>query len=192
MFSLLRTPLCRPFRRIAKDSRGVSAVEFALILPVMLTIYLGGNELSHALTIARKVTHVTSSLGDLVTQTKALNDTDMNKIFDAARAIMTPYATTSDLFRIKISSIRIDANSKAWVDWSRALQDTPLTKGAPFNGLPAGVLVPNTYVVTAEVHYSYTPLLGYQMTGTFDLKDQFYLRPRLTPCVSMAPDVCVP
>jgi len=186
MFSLLRTPLWRPFRRIAKDARGVSAVEFALILPVMLTIYLGGNELSHALTIARKVTHVTSSLGDLVTQAKWLSASDVDKIFDAAKAIMTPYATTADLFKVKISGVRIDASGKAWVDWSRALQDTPLTKDAPFNGLPAGVLVPNTHIVAAEVHYLYKPMLGYQMTGTFDLKDQFYLRPRLNE------EVCYP
>lgn len=180
MLSLLRTPLWRPFRRFAKDARGISAVEFALILPVMLTIYLGGNELSHALTIARKVTHVTSSLGDLVTQSKALNDADMVKIFDAAMAIMTPYPTTADLFRVKVSGIRIDAAGNAFVDWSRALQDTPLTKDAPVNGLPAGVLVPNTHIVTAEVHYSYKPMIGYTLTGTFDLKDQFYLRPRLS------------
>ena len=79
MLSLLRTPLWRPFRRFAKDARGVSAVEFALILPLMLTLYLGGNELTHALTIARKVTHATSSLGDLVTQTKAVSAADMTK-----------------------------------------------------------------------------------------------------------------
>jgi Flp pilus assembly protein TadG len=183
MFSLLRTPLWRPFRRIAEDTRGISAVEFALILPVMLTIYLGGNELSHALTIARKVTHVTSSLGDLVTQSKVLSATDVDKIFDAAKSIMTPYATTADLFKIKLSGVRIDNNGKAWVDWSRALQDTPLTQDAPFNGLPAGVLVPNTHIVAAEVHYSYKPMLGYTLTGTFDLQDQFYLRPRLSESV---------
>ena len=183
MLSLLRTPLWRPFRRFAKDTRGISAVEFALILPVMLTIYLGGNELSHALTIARKVTHVTSALGDLVTQSKVISATDMDKIFDAAVAIMTPYPTTADLFRVKISGVRIDTNGKAWVDWSRAYQDTALTTDAPVNGIPSGVLVPDTHIVMAEVHYNYQPMIGYTLTGTFDLKDQFYLRPRLSEAV---------
>ena len=32
--------------RLAGDERGVSAVEFALLLPVMLTLYLGGVEVS--------------------------------------------------------------------------------------------------------------------------------------------------
>jgi hypothetical protein len=38
-------------------------------------------------------------------------------------------------------------------------------------------------LVTAEVHYTYTPTIGYIMTGNFDLHDKFYLRPRLVDCV---------
>lgn len=184
MINLLRTPLWRPFRRIAKDARGVSAVEFAIILPVMLTLYMGGNELGHALTIARKVTHVTSSLGDLVTQAKVLTEADVSNVFDASASVMTPYPTTD--LKIKLTGVRIDAAGKAWVAWSRALHDTPLTKDAPFTGLPAAVKTADSFVIAAEVHYPYTPGVGYVMTGTFDLKDQFYLRPRLSK------EVCVP
>ena len=78
-----------------------------------------------------------------------------------------------------MSGIRIDAGGIAKVAWGSAFQDTPLAVGAPFS-LPAGVAVPNTFIVTAEVHYAYTPVIGYTLTGTFDLKDQFYLRPRLS------------
>lgn len=180
--SLLRAPLWRPFQRIAKDARGVSAVEFALILPLMLTIYLGGNELSHALTIARKVTHVTSTLGDLVTQSKVVTATDLDGIMDAATSVMEPYGTTE--LRIILSGIRIDAAGNAWVAWSHAFQDAPLVTDAPFNDLPAGITVPSTFIVTAEVHYNYTPVIGYTFTGDFDLKDNFYLRPRFSPEVT--------
>ena len=172
-----------PFVRLAVDRSGVSAVEFALILPVMLTIYLGGVELSDALIIARKVTHVTSSLGDLVTQSKSISDDDMSNILDAAASVMTPYSTGS-LLKIRISEIKFDSSSKATVAWSDARNDTPLTKGSTVTGLPSAVVQPNTYIVTAEVHYAYTPTIGYILTGTFDLHDQFYLRPRLSDCIS--------
>ncbi len=172
-----------PIVWLVRDRRGVSAVEFALILPVMLTLYLGGVELSDALIIQRKVTHVTSSLGDLVTQAKSISDNDMSNILDAAASVMTPYSTGS-LLKIRISQIKIDGNGKATVTWSDARNDTPLTKGATITGLPAAVAQANTYIVTAEVHYSYTPTIGYLMTGSFDLNDEFYLRPRLTDCIS--------
>ena len=180
-FSLGR--LLRPLIRLCRDRRAVSAVEFALILPLMLTLYLGGSELSHALIIARKVTHVTSSLGDLVTQSKTITDSDMSNILDAAASVMTPY-TTASLLKIKVSGISIDSKGKATVMWSDARNDTPLTKNTVITNLPAAVLTPSTFIVTAEVHYAYTPTIGYLMTGTFDLKDQFYLRPRLSDCIS--------
>lgn len=175
--------LAEPFIRLVRDRRAVSAVEFALILPLMLAIYLGGNELSHALTIARKVTHVTSSLGDLVTQSKKITNVDMTNILNAAASVMTPYPTGT-LLKIRVSGITIDANSVAKVTWSDALNDTPLAVNSIVNNLPAQVKTPSTFVVTAEVHYAYTPVIGYVMTGTFDLKDQFYLRPRLSDTIT--------
>jgi Flp pilus assembly protein TadG len=181
--------LTRPLFRLASDRRGVSAVEFALILPLMMTLYLGGNELSHALTIARKVTHVTSSLGDLITQSKTITDADMANILNAATAVMTPYPTGL-LLKIKVSGIDIDATGKATVAWSDAQNDTALTVGAVVTNLPAAVKTPSTFIVTAEVHYAYTPAIGYVLTGTFDLKDQFYLRPRLSDCISRPPVIC--
>ena len=60
------------WRRLAGDQRAVSAVEFALILPIMLLLLFGGVELGDALTIDRKVTHVTSTISDLVAQSKTI------------------------------------------------------------------------------------------------------------------------
>ena len=52
----------------AHDERGVSAVEFALLLPLMVTLYLGGVEVSQGLTIDRKVTLVARTVADLAAQ----------------------------------------------------------------------------------------------------------------------------
>jgi Flp pilus assembly protein TadG len=173
--------------RFAADESGVSAVEFALILPIMLTLYFGAVELGDALTINRKVTHVTSSLSDLVTQSKTISDSDMDNILDAATAVMTPYAA-SDL-TMKVTGVTIDANGVAKVAWSDARNTTALTKGASIT-VPAAVKLPNTFLVTAEVHYSYTPIFGYVMIGTFDLNDSFYLRPRLSDKVCRNTPTC--
>src|SRR5476651_1523421 len=44
MRAAFRKFLWRPIRRLVNDRRAVSAVEFALVLPVMLTLYVGGNQ----------------------------------------------------------------------------------------------------------------------------------------------------
>ncbi len=174
----------RPFRRLLKDRSAISAVEFALLLPLMLTLYIGGIQLSDALTISRKVTHVTSSLGDLVTQSKSITNADMTNILDAASSVMAPYSSTP--LEIKVSGISIDSNGKATVAWSDARNATALTVGSTVT-LPGAVDQPNSFLVTAEVHYPYTPSIGYVLTGSFDLHDQFYLRPRLSDTITRKP-----
>ena len=167
--------LFRPFNRMAGDRSGVSAVEFALILPIMLTLYIGGNEFGHALTLKRKITHVTSSIADLVTQSKTISNSDMENILDAAEEILWPYSGTG--MRIVVTLIAIDEDNNATVVWSDARNDTELEDGATVT-VPADVDVADTFVVRAEAHIDYTPQIGYVLTGTVDLGDRFYLRPR--------------
>ncbi len=169
----------KPFLR---DRSAVSALEFALVLPIMLTLYMGGVELGSALTIDRKVTQVTSTLADLVTQSKALSTSDMQNIFDAATSIIAPYTSTP--LTMKVTEVKIDSTGKATVAWSVARNDTALTTGATVT-LPTAVATPSTWVVMSEVHYPYTPSIGYVMTGTYDLSDKFYLRPRLVSQVCL-------
>ena len=76
----------------------------------MLTLYFGGIEVSDALTIDRKVTHVTSSLADLVTQAKSITNSDMANILDASASVMAPYAVGS--LQITVTEISIDPRAR--------------------------------------------------------------------------------
>ncbi len=174
MLRFLPRPLAR---RFGVDQSGVSAVEFALILPIMLLLYFGAVELGDALTIKRKVTSVTSSLTDLVTQSKTISDSDMKNILNAAKIMISPYDESK--LKIKITGVKIDSKGQATVAWSDALNDTPNAKNASI-ALPDAVKTNDSFMVTTEVHYDYTPTFGYVMTGNFDLNDQYYMRPRLS------------
>jgi len=57
--------IAKPVRRLARDERGVSAVEFAMLLPLMLTLYLGAVEISQGIAADRKVTLVSRTVADL-------------------------------------------------------------------------------------------------------------------------------
>ncbi len=163
--------------RLARDRTAVSAVEFALILPLMLTLYIGGIQISEALSINRKVSHVTSTLADLVTQSKSLTNSDMNNIFDASSSVMAPYSV--DTLQITVSEIKIDANGNASVVWSDARNANALSVGSSVT-LPAAIAQANSYVVAAIAKYPFTPVIGYVLTGSFDLKSTYYLKPRLS------------
>lgn len=167
--------------RFRRDRSGISAVEFALLLPVMLAIYFGGYEVSEGVTIDRKVTHVTSSLGDLVAQSRTISNADMTNILNAASAVMNPYPT--DTLKIVVTGVTIDAKGKATVSWSDARNATAYAKGATIS-VPADLATANSFLVLTEVYYTYTPAIGYVLTGSIPLDDKAYLRPRLSDTVT--------
>jgi Flp pilus assembly protein TadG len=170
-----------PLARLVRDRSGVSAVEFALILPVMLTLYIGGVEVSEGLSIDRKVNHVTSTLADLVTQSKSLSDSDVTNIFDASSAVMAPYPAGP--LQITVYEIYVDSTGAAKVVWSAARNATAPVVGSAVT-LPASVAQTSTHIVAAVAQYPYTPVIGYVLTGSFTLSSTYYLRPRLSTCVT--------
>ena len=171
-------------RRFAADERGLSALEFALILPIMVGLYLGGVEVGDAFTIKRKVTNTASALADLVAQSRTVSANDIKNIFDVSEAMIVPYE--DDKLKMRISGIEIDSKGKATVKWSDARNHTAFAKNAAI-AVPDGVNQKDTFLVLAEVHYDYKPTFGYVLTGTFDLNEQFYLRPRISNDVDRVP-----
>ena len=106
-------------RRLKADNEGVAAVEFALLLPVMLTMYMGCVELSSGYSCLRKVDALARAMSDLTSQSPAAIDaTAMNEIVASSKGVMQPFDTT--LARVAVSSI-IVPNAlplKAYTDWS--------------------------------------------------------------------------
>lgn len=158
-----------------RDKSGLSAIEFALILPIMITMYVGAVELSHALTVDRRVSSVASAVADLTAQTDKVDTNQVQDIFTASTSILTPYSVTP--ISIVLTSVVADADNKTTVDWSCAHKGAAHAEGSEFT-LPAGLTQPFSSVVVAEVTYSYTPPLGKAIVGGITMSDTFYLRPR--------------
>lgn len=170
-------------RRFVSERRGVSAVEFALILPVMMVIYAGCGELTTALVLDRKVSRAASTISDLVAQQSSVSTTLMGNIFDATAAILEPF--DSSVAKVVIVVVNVTSSGQS-VAWSKTRNDTAATTGsAP----PSGLTVPSTIasvgdqVVVGRVTYSYTsPFANFMksITGstTYNLNHVFYLKPR--------------
>jgi len=170
----------RQLREFPHDERGISAVEFAMLLPLMVTLYLGGVEVSQAIAIDRKTTVVARSVGDLVAQTTEVSTTDMTSILAAATAIVAPYSDTK--LKVTVSSVKIDAQNVAKIAWSDTKNGTARAVGSTVT-LPGALNTAGTWLVWAEAEYEYTPAIGYVITGSMNLTDQIYMRPRQSDCV---------
>jgi len=176
--------LAEPFARshaFVRDQRGVSAVEFAMLLPLMVALYLGAVEISQGIGADRKVTLTARTVADLVSQVSSLSTSDMTNSLNAASAVMAPYSTTN--LKVTVSSVKVDSNKKATVDWSVTMNGTAHSQGDSVT-LPTALAVANTSVIWSEVQYLYRPTIGYVISGTLTLKEQIYMRPRLSDSVT--------
>ena len=171
-------------RRLAHfraDRRGVSALEFALTLPVMLGLYLGSAEVTQGITIQRKVTLAARTIADLASQNPSITSAQMTNILNAGSAIIAPYPSAS--LAETISEVAIDGSGNATVAWSVTLNGTALTVGQPVT-VPSTLAVPNSYLILGQASYSYNPTYGYVLTNTLSLTDQYFMRPRQSNSVA--------
>lgn len=166
--------------QFVRDRRGVSAVEFAMLLPLMVALYLGGVEVSTGIAIDRKVTLVARTLADLVSQASSVNTTDVNNILAASASVVAPYDDSK--LKITVTSVKVDSQGNASVAWSDTKNGSARAVGATVT-LPSALNVPSTSLIWAETAYAYTPSVGFMITGTRNLTDQIYMRPRLSDCV---------
>ena len=71
------TPLLHGLRRLARDERAATAVEFAILLPLLMTLFLGSVEATQGIAAYRKVELIAHTLADLSTQYTDITDADM-------------------------------------------------------------------------------------------------------------------
>jgi Flp pilus assembly protein TadG len=172
-------------RRLMRDDRGVAAIEFALIVPIMVSMFIGSVELSQAITVDRRVTQIASSTADLVAREKTITDPQLINVMDIAKVLMGPYDTGP--LRITIVNVYANATNAAItkVCWSYNFQGGVNSYGAQQTyTLPAGIVDKGSSVVVAEVAYNYSPIVfSYYLPGITQMKDKFYLKPRISSMI---------
>jgi len=170
----------RLFTALKRDRHGVSAVEFALLAPFMIALYLGSVQLTLGLTADRKVSQVANSVADLVTQDDFVTDSDLVDIYAAADAILNPFNPAP--LALRITSVRMDADGEVFVDWSEGDGTTPHdTDSLP--DLPEGLMAPMNSIIMVEATYRFSTNLGELTKTPITLSDTAYLRPRRGPWV---------
>jgi Flp pilus assembly protein TadG len=196
---MVRAPTNSPsvLRRFARDRDGVSATEFALILPLMLTLYVGSVELGDGIAINFKTTLAARTVADVASQcgvctvnntgnNGTIDATTMQAILNTSTKVLSPYNQapflTSNVV-ITLSELKISTNqTQGTVQWSCSLNGTPrpfaTTVNIP-NNTQLNKLAADAYVLYSEAGFPYTPSLGYVITGTIALNQNSLFFPRL-------------
>ena len=170
-------------RRFGRNDEGAAAVEFALILPFLLTLYLGSIEASSLFTVDRRIEVISGTVADLVARWNpnegVLPKDTLKDYFKAAEGIITPYATsglTQVLTVVKVNA----AGTAASVVWSCGWNGgTALAASSSYTlGTQMLLRSKDGYVVTAKTVYPYKPVLGMVFTNSINLNNEAVFLPR--------------
>jgi Flp pilus assembly protein TadG len=170
-------------RRFGRAQKAAAAVEFALILPVMLTLYVGSIELSAAFSMDQRVITIAGTVGDLVARTNGtLAASDLTNYFQAAQAIMAPYSPTK--LEQVVSVVAVDSSGNTKVEWSVGYNGgSAQTCGQPYTTVhPIPTAMTNisegSIIIVSEASYVYPPLLGLFFKNSFNFYHQNFYLPR--------------
>ena len=149
----LSRPAPRPglFRRLRGDRRGVSAVEFAMLAPVIISLYFGLAEVCQGFMAQKRAGHAAAMVGDLVAQRDVITSDEIDDAFEIGDLIMKPFPSTT--LNIRVSSVTRGNDDVNRVDWSRGSGMTARTTGSSIT-VPDGLINVGESVVVQSVIYA--------------------------------------
>lgn len=162
-------------KRLRRDRRGVSAIEFAFIAPILITMYFCLTEFCQAYMAQKRASHVTSTIADLVAQQTDVTQADLDDVFRVGDLVMRPYPSSS--LSQTISSVAMDDRGRTSVEWSR---DSGGGRGSSNISLPDDLIEEGETIIVAEVAYTYDSPVDFMLQDGITFRSTYYLRPRLT------------
>ncbi|MGZ9098295.1 MAG: TadE/TadG family type IV pilus assembly protein [Brevundimonas sp.] len=162
------------FLRLAGDDRGVSAIEFAMLAPVLIAFYFGLAEFCQGFMAQKRMGHVSAMVADLVAQEEEVSASAVDDIFQIGGLIMKPFSTAT--LKQRVSSVTRTAGV-ATVDWSRGSGMDPRAVASTIT-LPADLVSDGESVIISEATYDYDSPVDYLMPAVTRFSHIYYLRPR--------------
>lgn len=169
-------------RRLLRDHRGVSAVEFALLAPIMIAFYFGLAEFCQGYMAQKRMGHASAMVADLVAQADLITPGQLDDAFEIGGLIMKPYSAAP--LKLRISQVTRDSNGVAKVSWSRGKDWSARPRNEVIT-LPDGLIDKGESIIMSEATYDYDSPVDYLMPAVTRFSHTYYLRPRLTEQVTL-------
>jgi len=181
------------------NRRGVAAVEFALIVPILLIMYFMTMEASQAIETSKKVSRIGSMVADLITQQPTISKADLEAIMKIGTSTLQPYNRSVPSITITAIQVTTDTPPRVNVVWSRKVLDGVYSADAvppAMTTVPSTLKVAGTFLIRVESKLGYKPIITWspdspQTTGlttvfnNISMGETYYLRPRRSltiPC----------
>jgi Flp pilus assembly protein TadG len=173
--------------RLLTSKDGVSIIEFALILPIMVTILVGCIEFGRALDNKRKVQFLARTVADLTSQgdsSDVMRAATMGDIISSSKLILRPFDATSA--KIVVSALAVDlvntsTNPRVCSSYSSSTASKRTVGLAGDLTIPVGFNTSGMRYVFAEVSMPYVPIFGAGVLRAFTGADNAFIFKSTTP-----------
>lgn len=179
-------------RRLGRDTSGLALLEFALTLPIVLTVSLTGAELTNYIVTKMRISQIALQLADNSArmgsgsqlESKKVYESDINDLITGAnfqagalkllvngRIIISsvePHATTVGKYRIRWQ--RCKGNKTSW----GSSHGTPATKTSVDGIGPTNrqvIAPPKGVAMFVEVRYQYQPLIRTSLSPSSEINE---------------------
>jgi Flp pilus assembly protein TadG len=179
--------------KFQKNDQGVAAIEFAIIVPVMLTLFFGVLEIGSGIDMNKRIARSASTTGDNLakTTTKDLKLADIESILKVAKSEMQPfndvYQPTDKLPTMMVTAIYTDPAGNSTVSWSRQLSrdDTYSAVTSPTATIPSTIKIKDSTLFKVEVTINYKTVTSWIIQpiangqyGNITMNETYYFAPR--------------
>lgn len=169
-------------RRLRDDRSGIGGVEFALLAPMLIVIYLMAFELTLAFNTSKRATMAASTVADIVSRTDSVVKADLTDMVDVADAIFAPYSPNN--LSLKITGVKVDSAKAAKVAWSWSNSGTaPYAVGTAVS-IPSDMLAADIFLIRTELSVShellmFLPSMSGQELKSLTISREFFFRQRI-------------
>lgn len=168
--------LRRRFYRFGNEKKGLAALEFAILAPMMIFVLFGSIDLLDMLDTNRRVENAAASLADVVARDTEITDDEVDGFWAALDTLMFPNEGVD--VDMRITSVSVQSSTTAVVVWSEGQGLAPRLSNSTV-ALPAGMMMPGTSIIFAEAEMEYGGPLGFLLPGPVTLSHEAYRRSRL-------------
>jgi Flp pilus assembly protein TadG len=181
----------RTIRRIWRQTRGVTSLEFALLLPVIAIVAAGTVEFGRLVILTQKLQNGTFILADLAARDKTLSVGQLDSIFLALDNIVQPFNMDASGNAI-VTGIRVDSDGDPMINWQRSGAGSlgaTSEIGAPGDVAdlpPILEVAEGETIIVSEVFFDFVPIFGLSaQAGVF--RKVAYVKPRLGTLETLLP-----
>ena len=164
----------RRARNLLTQQDGTALIEFALVLPIMITLFLGVFEGTRVVAASMRLANAAQSVADMIAQQSNITSTMMTNFCNGGQLSMTPLSGSS--LKVAVAEVTNHGSSRV-VDWN----DTSCNSATTISNATtlATTLVPNVNdsVVIVQATYAYTSPISYVLSKSYTLTQTAYQRP---------------